>query len=161
MIRFASIPKCASKTLKVQGLSGATMERPHMPITDFPAWESYQWHMVERDRDSWLASWWWEAKRAEGDFCRLIGMEFRDMIRDLKCLENPPTLPNLPRYPGFNSWIPSNFSEAYKGFNGDFHAFCISTITSGIECVKVKIENLSQWLIDHGYKPFTLNARSA
>lgn len=161
MIRFASIPKCASRTLKVQGLLGETDDFPHMPIQRFPNWDRFEWHVVVRDVAVWLASWWQEAKRAEDDFCQRMGMQFKSMRDDLAILENPPKIGRVPFVRGFNSWIPENFDEAYKPFRGHFQAFCYSVITSGVRCVPVPIHDLDTWLEARGFKALHLNVRTA
>lgn len=159
MIRFASIPKAASRTLKVQGLLGETDAAPHMRIREFPEWERYAWHVVMRDRASWLASWWHEAKKAPGPFSEAIGMKFEDIAADLARLESPPHVAGLPKGEGAYSWIPSDFFAAYAPHGGDFHAFCYATIMDSVPCTPIPIESLSTWLTGNGFKPFHLNAR--
>jgi hypothetical protein len=159
VIRFAAIPKCASRTLKAHGLLGATNAEPHLRVTAFPFWERITWQMVVRDSASWLVSWWHEANRAEGDFCQRLGMRFHCMDEDLSLLKAPPRIDKVSKAPGFNSWIPENFRAAYEPFGGDFHAFCIATITDGVKCIPVAIQDLDAWLIARGYEAAHINAR--
>ncbi len=147
MIRFASIPKAASRTLQVFGLLGATTDRPHMPIREYPEWEKYDWHVIRRDSASWLASWWREAKRARAPFTEALGMRFENMAEDLAILDNPPVIPTLPPGEHLHAWIPANFSEAYAPYHGRFQDFCYATILDGVACKTIDIKDLDAWLI--------------
>lgn len=155
-IRFASIPKSASKTLKVQGLSGGTNERPHMPIRECPEWEKYDWHVVRRDTASWLESWWYEAKKARAPFTEALGMKFESIADDMAIFDSPPVIPPM-KCEHLHSWIPVNFSEAFKPFHGRFQDFCYATIMDNVPCKVVNIVNLDAWLVEHGFKPLHIN----
>lgn len=159
-IRFASVPKAASRTMKFYGLLGATNERPHMPTREYPDWKKYDWHVVRRPTAEWLESWWWEAKKARAPFTEALGMKFESIADDMAIFGNPPTIPPM-KGEHLHAWIPENFSEAFKPFHGRFQDFCYSTIMDNVPCKVVNIGSLDTWLVGHGYKALHVNRRVA
>lgn len=148
-IRFASIPKTASRSLKTLRLLGE-MQRPHCKVRDYPEWEKYKWYAVRRPTHQWLASWWYEAKKARAPITEALGMKFENMVKDLAILGNPPEIPPMKNV-RFHAWIPENFSEAYKPFHGRFHDFCYAQILDGVPCETIDLKDLNEWLCKRGY----------
>lgn len=167
-IRFASIPKCASRTLKAAGLLGEVEGRFHRPIQQYPDWERYQWHIVTRDPYLWLAEWWQECRNHVYEASQIFGkpiavlrpegMQFQlgSFHDDIQMLKDPHTLTSLPARAFVNAWLPEDavarYAEALIA-GKDFHQFCRDTITGGHPCVQVPIDDLDRFLADHGVKP--------
>ncbi len=63
--KFAAMPKAASRTLKAHNLLGEAPGMVHNPIRKFPDWEKYDWHVVVRGAESWLASMLNEIKKVD------------------------------------------------------------------------------------------------
>ena len=162
MIKFASIPKCASRSLKEAGVLGE-VSRFHQPITEYPDYEKYQWHMVTRDADSWYKAWWDECRlqlehteKVMGKPAIINGLQFTNFNADMRLLLNKQSIATLPCRLLVNAWIPLNAVEMYgeammRGLN--FMEFCIETITQGVKCIEVPIEKLDSFLLANGYEP--------
>lgn len=160
MIRFAPIPKCASRTLKVHGLLGEADGREHSKVTEYPDWEKCEWYAIERDEWNWYPSYWHQAKQNPDSFTKAVGLKFESMANDLGVLRNPPEI-SFERPKGVNNWIPINFNSAYAPFKGDFYGFCRATILDGVQCIPIQIKNLDSWLIERSLHPFHMYKRAA
>lgn len=172
MIRFASIPKCASRSLKEAGVLGEVEGRFHKPITEYPDYQQYQWHIVTRDADSWYRSWWDECRlqlehtaEVMGKPAQLEGLQFKDFMLDMLRLKNKDSIETLPCKLLVNAWIPTeNAEEKYadamaRGLN--FRQFCIETIAAGVKCIEVPIDTLDHFLVQRGYTPQHKNMSEA
>ncbi len=155
LIRFASIPKCASRTLKANGLLGEV--EPHSLVTTYPDWERFEWYEVTRDYETWVLSWWAECKRAPDAFTVALGFQFQDVTSDLHILTNPPRISGLPKLEGVNAWVPSDFSKGFDRYFGNLMGFCRSIITAGVPCIEIPIAGLDAWLSERGFVPAHLN----
>lgn len=163
MIRFASIPKCASRSLAEAGVLGEIAGKYHRPIIEYPDYDQYEWFMVTRDSDSWYRAWWNECRLqlestedVMGKPVQLDGLQFTNFKSDMWLLKNKWSIANLPCKLLVNAWIPvDNPIEKYgdamdRGL--DFRQFCIETITDGIPCIEVPIDELDTWLAKHGFE---------
>lgn len=151
---FASIPKCASRTLKKLGLLGELPGRTHTKITEYPEWQGYSWHRVVRDKTDWYESWWKECRDSGSLLAEAFGMTFQNMGADLQKLRKVPDV--APRRPGVNGWVPEDFVHAYRKYlaNGlGLYEYCQDVITDGVKCIEVPFEQLDDWLTSHGYTP--------
>lgn len=160
-IRFASIPKCASRTLKALGLLGEIEGRCHTKITEYPEWEKYDWHFVCRGSD-WEESWWMECKRTKNMFADWLGFQYQNLNDDLALLDKTFPDTEVPRRPGLNAWIPEHFKKSYPAYvrqNFGLHEYCFDMITERIPCKRVDIGELDQWLKERGYDPIHMNVR--
>lgn len=157
-IRFASIPKCASRSLEALGLLGESPGKAHSPITDYPDWVKYDWHLVMRPEKEWLDSWWTHCKKEKNPFAYWLGMTFENQERDLACFQSIPATPMVP-CTEINRWVPNDFSTSFPASGLSFYAYCVRTITAGIVCTSIKISDLDSWLIAYGYAPCHLNER--
>lgn len=158
MIRFASIPKCASRSLKALGLLGELDGRAHTRIVDYPRWQQFQWHRVVRPREDWYAAWWRECRDTGNLLAEAFGMTFEDMHADLEKLQTLPL--TAPRRPGVNAWVPADFLAMYSGYlecGLGLYEFCIDTITDGVSCIEVPLDQLDAWLTARGYAPLHKN----
>lgn len=167
-IRFASMPKCASRSLKAAGVLGED-GRFHQPITSFPGWGQCEWHIVTRDRDSWLKSWWEECKRHVEEMAEMLaacrnrsGLQFSDFDSDMEALRDPRSLSALPARLFVNAWVPDDAEARYaeclaKG--GDLYSFCREVITAGVVCKEVPIETLDEFLLTNGLTAHHMNER--
>ena len=169
---FASIPKCASRSLKEAGILGEEEGRFHKPITEYPDYEKYQWYMVTRDDESWYKTWWDECRlqlehveELLGNPVKLSGLQFTNFKSDMWQLGFKWSIAHLPCRLLVNAWIPlNNPVEKYgnaleRGL--DFKQFCIETITDGVNCIEVPIETLDSFLLEHGYTPQHKNRSEA
>lgn len=158
MIRFAAVPKCASRTLLQLGLLGELEGRHHTPVTDYPDWRRYQWHRVTRPAADWYASWWRECRDTGNLLGQAFGMSFEDMNADLAKLQELPL--TAPRRPGVNAWVPADFLAEYSGYlerGLGLYEYCIDTITDGVSCIEVPLDQLDAWLTARGYAPLHEN----
>lgn len=161
-IRFASIPKNATRSLKALGLLGEFEGRCHTKITDYPDWENYEWYAVDRPFEDWYRSWWAECHRMKSMFADWLGFTYASFEADIEKLENFESMDNVPIRWGINQWVPENFSEGYKAYldNGfDFKKYCFDTITDGVPCKIVQLADLDEWLIAHGFETKHENSR--
>lgn len=162
-IRFAPIPKCASRSLKALGLLGEVGERHHAPIADFPKAERYRWHRVERDPDEWLQSWWQECRRSKDLFAVACGMRFADMRRDLSLLRDASGLRYVRSVSGVNAWVPPDFVTGFARYietGRHFYDYCVDTITAGFACTPIPLHGLDSWLIERGLSPLHENGHA-
>jgi len=160
-VLFASIPRCASRTLREKNLIGEVVGKDHARIVDYPNWNQYEWMVVTRPEADWYASWWHEAKSTHDAMEHLVGLRFVSLEDDLKRLKNPPQDIVLPKMGGVHSWIPANFCEEYPKSNLGFMEYCYSIIVGDVPCSLLPLSDLDAWLTDHGYAPIHLNSRSA
>lgn len=166
--RFASIPRCASRTLQSLGLLG---ERPvrdrfgelkgvhHHPIRQYADWEKYRWMVVTRDPESWYRSWWETAKGEPDGFAAAVGLKFRSLEEDQEILHNASGYGIVPRCEGLHGWVPADFGTTFPASGLDFYEYCRSVIMDGVTCEPVRIEDLDAWLISQGLTPVHLNLR--
>lgn len=162
-VRFASIPKCASRTLKSYGLLGEVDGKEHNSIKDYPRWSEYKWIAVVRPEADWYASWWNEAKRSHDIFEHWFGLRFNSLADDLNALRNP-IIPKgilLPRMSGVHSWVPPDFCESFPKSGLSFMEYCYSVIVADVHCQKLPISELDNWLSIHGFEPVHLNTRES
>jgi hypothetical protein len=160
--RFASIPKCASRTLKAHGLLGEVEGRHHSRLTEYPDRQTYEWMVILRPAADWYASWWQEAQRTPDTFTQAMGFRFRSLEEDLKALESPPEGIAFPQMEGLHAWIPPDFSEDYPRFiqsGMGFMEYCYSVITCGIPCTPLHLADLDSWLSAQGLQPIHVNPR--
>lgn len=157
-IRFAPIPKCASRSLKALGLLGEIDGRCHTKVTDYPDWQNYQWFVVDRPESEWLESWWYQCRLENSMFAQWLGFTYEDIGKDLEKLLNPPTS-EAPRRPKVNQWVPENFTEKYLVSGLRFKDFCYSVITDGVSCERIQITDLNNWLIGKGFTLIHENKR--
>lgn len=165
-IRFASMPKCASRSLRAAGILGE-VDRFHQPITSYPNWQAFDWHIVTRSPQLWLSEWWDECFYHVGALARLTGtpaellrpangLQFRlgSEADDLALLaSNPMVLASLPARLFVNAWLPADAVARYAECllaGQTFYDFCRRTITAGIPCTEVPIDDLSAYLADRG-----------
>lgn len=164
-IRFAAIPKCASRTLSALGILGEVYGRCHTKVTEYPDYEIYQWHYIDRDNQEWYRSWWLEAKQAADSFSKALGMTFENFETDLLCFNNFESIGDYKHESGFNEWIPENKEEFKAGLREfvsqglGFKEYCYSVIMDGIDCIPVHINDLDSWLSANGFKPVHKNVR--
>jgi hypothetical protein len=164
MIKFASIPKCASRSLKEAGVLGEVDGRFHKPITEYPDHQNYEWHMVTRSADDWYKAWWDECRlqlehteQVMGMPSSLRGLQFANFKSDMWLLKSKYSIATLPCRLLVNAWIPvddpvEKYGDALaRGL--DFKQFCIETICAGVKCIEVPIEALDDFLLEHGYEP--------
>lgn len=169
-LRFAPVPKCASRTLKAIGILGEMDGAHHRPITQYPDWQGYDWHMVTRPKAEWYASWWIEMRSGAEyvadllgktlDEVRPVGMKFKDMDADLALLSEAETLASLPERLFVNAWLPANCVAEYQTFldNGqDLHDYCVATITASVPVKAVAMDELDAYLIQRGFVPQHIN----
>ena len=171
-IRFAPIPKCASRSLKTLGLLGEVEGRHHKPIQEYPDWQKYDWHLVRRDRGTWYAEWWDECAATVKAMAALCGQHVEELQvqglqfvtgsfhSDMQLLKNPESLKTLPARLFVNAWLPDNAVEKYAKalLDGkDFYDFCHDTITGSHICKEVPIDGLDAFLTEHGLTPIHAN----
>jgi hypothetical protein len=174
-IRFASMPKCASRTLKELGLLGEVEGRHHSKVTEYPNWQDYDWHIVTRNRDDWLVAWWDECRVTVANMVACLGKDrdvppdaglkfetgsFQD---DMKRLKTPGSIAFLPARLFVNAWLPSDAVEKYAevlAAGGDFYTFCQNTIANGIRGKEIPLDELDDFLTARGYTPQHINERS-
>lgn len=159
-IRFASIPKCASRTLKAHGLLGEVEGRHHSRITEYPDWERYEWMVILRPAAAWYQSWWKETKRTPDAFAQAMDLRFQSLDEDLAALEHPPKGLTLPKMEGVHAWVPMDFCDDFPAFlkrGGGFMEYCYATITCGIACTPLHINDLDDWLSKQGLHPIHVN----
>ena len=157
-IRFAPIPKCASRSLKALGLLGEIEGRCHTKVTDYPDWQKYQWFAVDRPEAEWLESWWYQCQVENSMFAQWLGFTYEDMGKDLEKLLNPPTTES-PRRPKVNQWVLDNFTVEYLASGLSFKDFCYSVITDGVPCERIQLADLDQWLTSKGFTTVHENKR--
>ena len=164
-IRFAPIPKCASRSLKALGLLGEVEGLCHSKIKEYPDWEIYDWHYIVRNNDEWYKSWWLESKQSRTDFSKALGMTFENFESDMLRFNSFESIGDYPPCSGPDEWIPTDketFKEGMRHFVSlglGFKEFCYSIIMDGVTCTPVNIENLDNWLIANGFKPVHKNIR--
>lgn len=174
-IRFASMPKCASRSLQAIGLLGEVEGRHHSPITAYPDWQDYDWYIITREPYMWLAQWWEECRATVCSLAQCLGKDPRELRHvglkfetgtfhdDSQLLKNPESLATLPARLFVNAWLPENAVNKYAKYlmeGKDFYDFCRETITDGVLCKEVWIDDLDKFLIDRGYTPQHLNKRT-
>lgn len=162
--KFASIPRCASRTLMAHSLLGEdNPDWKHSPIRAYPGWEGYQWYAIGRDAAEWYPSWWWWAKKYPDAFTEAMGFKFLSLEEDMEILEKPPVIGPVARPYGLHGWVPEDFDARYadalsRGL--DFYGFCRETIMDGVPCQILPIEDLDAWLEARGLTPHHDNARA-
>ena len=168
-IRFASIPKCGSRTLGAQALLGeADPDWKHSPIRAYPEWERFHWMAIERDPASWYPSYWAELVRArrlgEADpFVAALGLRLESLKEDMRILDRPPMVGPVPRCYGVNGWVPPDFDSRYADARArglDFYGFCREVVVDGVPCENLPLESLDAWLVARGLPPEHNNART-
>ncbi len=155
-IRFVSIPKCASRSLQRAGLLGVHAGRAHACLTEYPSWETYDWHVVTRDKASWELSWWRACQLRPDAFTIALGFRYEEMEADMKRLASKDVIANMERFPGsrgLNEWVPEFFKDSYgtylaKGL--DFQTYCQNFLTGGVPCTPVAIEDLNAFMAERG-----------
>lgn len=171
-IRFAPIPKCASRSLKSLGLLGEVEGRHHKPIQEYPNWQTFDWHLVRRDRGIWYAEWWDECSATLKAMASLYGRRVEELqpsglkfitgsfYSDMQLLKNAESLKTLPAKLFVNAWLPDNYVEKYAKYlrdGKDFYDFCHDTITGGHKCKEVQIDSLDSFIREHGLNPVHTN----
>ncbi len=159
-IRFAALPKCASRSLKALGLLGELPGRCHTKITDYPEWERFQWFAVDRPEWDWYRSWWLECKRTHNMFADWLGFKYEDLWEDIARLSNLPTT-RAPQRPGLNAWVPDDFAERFPNSGMTLKEFCFSEIAAGVPVYLIMLADLDEWLTAHGIAPVHMNKAEA
>jgi hypothetical protein len=168
-IKFASIPRCASRSLKGIGLLGETYF--HSTILEYPDWYLYDWHRVEVDPQEWLESWWQECRshvehlanvlgKTVGEI-RPIGMQFISMEDDLKNITTE-VLKSMPAPIQVNAWLNAKVIskwDKYRSQGKPLYALCVDSITAGVACKVIKIANLNKFIVTQGLTPVHLNSK--
>ncbi len=162
MIRFASIPRCASRSLQSIGLLGEMNGKPHRPITEYPNWERYEWYAVTRDPLDWLRSWWScgyaNPDKKAGDF----GMDYMDFSMDMEALHSNKAVWQVPRG-GIHGWIPDTFEKDWPFYLGrglNFYDYCRMVIVGKIPAMEIPLSRLESFLSCKGYALPKMNGRS-
>ena len=158
MIRFAAIPKCASRSLKALGLLGELPGRCHTKITEYPDWEKYEWFAVDRPADDWYRSWWLECKRTRSMFADWLGFKYESVVDDMAKISMHPKM-EAPRRPGINAWIPEEFSMEFSESGKSFKKYCFDVITDGVPVEVIPLADLDAWLTARGFEPVHMNAQ--
>jgi hypothetical protein len=161
MFRFASIPRCASRTLKALGLLGEVDGRCHTRITEYPDWQKYEWMAVDRPAADWYASWWRACRDQRNLLAYEWGFRYESMEEDLAQLQHPEFLQSVPLRWGLNQWVPMDFLDVYPGYLArglGLKELCFDTVTCGIPCNTVPLADLDSWLRARGYSPIHANA---
>lgn len=146
MIRFASIPKCGSRSLEKLGLLGELPGRCHTKIKDYPEWEKYDWYVVTRPYDEWIHSWWMQCKKANDLLAHTAGFEYNNLDEDLAKLSKIEFWES--RW-GVNQWVPYNFGERY---DGDMQKLAKEVIIEDVNCKEVKLSDLDDFLSGLGFE---------
>lgn len=164
-IRFAPIPKCASRTLAALGLLGEVHGQCHTKVTEYPEYENYQWHYIERDNAEWYKSWWLQLKQSSNSFSKALGMTFENFEADMLCFNNFESIGDYTPDTGPDEWLPAD-KEVFKAGMRQFVAqgkgfkeYCASVIMDGVDCIQVHINDLDSWLTENGFKPVHKNVR--
>lgn len=162
MIRFASIPRCATRSLQSLGILGEVEGKPHRPITEYPDWRGYQWCAVFREREDWLRSWWGcsypNPGRKPGDF----GMGYEDYDADMRMLHSEAAFAQVPRG-GIHGWIPDDFADGYRRYlecGLGMCEYCRDTILDGVPVLWVPLGLLNEFLKDMHYPDVKMNGRA-
>lgn len=158
-IRFASIPKCASRSLKELGLLGEVDGRCHTKIIEYPDYQNYKWFAVDRPEDEWFKSWWYECRDSRSMFGQWLGFKYQNIEEDKDKLKSPP-LVGVPLRWGLNQWIKENFTEDFLKSGLSLKEFCFNSIIGDVPCERININELDAWLINRGIDPVHKNARS-
>jgi hypothetical protein len=158
VIRFAAIPKCASRSLKALGLLGELEGRCHTKITEYPNWERFQWFAVDRPEWDWNRSWWLECKRTRSMFATWAGLQYQDLWEDMERLSRAPVT-KAPQRPGLNALVPDDFAERFPNSGTTLKEFCFAEITAGIPVEVVPLADLDAWLTTNGFEPVHMNAQ--
>ncbi len=164
--RFASIPKCGSRSLLALGLLGEVPGQYHSGVKAYPQWWKYKWFEVTRPDAEWYASWWNEQRKGVEYLSEMLcirkselrpeGMQFVDMAADLALLADPNTLASLPERMHVNAWLPDDCVAQYARAldqGKDFKTYCIETILCGMPTVQIPLSELDDFLSSHGYTP--------
>ncbi len=162
-IRFASIPRCGSRSLKALGLLGELDGRCHTQITEYPDWESFRWMRVDRPAEEWYASWWAACRDMRSLLAHEWGFRYESMEVDLALLGTPDNLPaEAPQRWGLNQWVPADLRTRLRNYldqGRDFKDLCIDTICDGVVCDVIPLAGLEEWLMMHGFTPRHENQR--
>jgi hypothetical protein len=169
-VRLASIPKCASMTLRaMDGLLGeADPDWKHSPIRAYPNWEQFHWMAVTRPAADWYPSYWAELVRFRAlgqpdPFVEALGLGLVNMEADLAILQAPPEIGPVARPYGVNGWVPADFDVQYaaaRDLGLDFYGFVREVVLDGVACETVALTDLDAWLVANGFPPEHTNART-
>ncbi len=161
MVRFASIPKCASRTLNTLGLLGEVPGKDHSRIKEYPEWDKYHWVVITRPRLEWYLSWWHEAKATNDIFVRALKLKFMSLEEDLLIIKNPPKDLRLPNLSGVHAWVPSTYVVDFPNSGLDWMDYCYSVIVEDVSHEKLNLSDLDKWLETNGYVPIHENVRGS
>lgn len=154
-VKFASIPRCASRSLLQMGILGETGGRYHTRIVDYPSFQEYDWHAVIRPEREWFSSWWSVQKKLNYRGHHEFNLRLENEADDYNRLHDLPLL-RMPRRKGINAWMPENFIEdweACRQAGTTFFGYCVGIICGTVPVKFVELSALNEWARAHGIQP--------